>query len=104
MAFEDREKILERLREAASSDTDWSVWADWFVVWLLNHPGSETFRDFAEWLTPDYYEPDEYGSVNTWTFFFGYSDAEEFIETFFTDEEEAEDFRRFLKQKGVLED
>jgi len=91
----DKKKVMKFLRRAQGSDTDWAWVADCFVEWLLEHPDSEAMNDFVTWIEPGYLDEEE---PRVWDFFFGW-DEEPFIKAWFENEEEADDFRRFLARR-----
>ena len=99
-------KILKNnLRRLAGTDTDWSVAADIFVRWLLDHPESESFemlRGFLEcegenWIVDGL--PEEDRGSKCWDDFFGYGDDFESFARDWVDEDETKSYLRYAAKR-----
>ncbi len=102
-------KYLEEAREILEeifidlykhSDTDWSIYADWFIEWNVDKGfKTESFDDFTEWMY--LYNRDLITKHKTWDFFYGWESLKDFVNSFIVDSDKP-DFIRWVKQNKQL--
>jgi hypothetical protein len=98
-------KLKRRLKNLYHSDTDWSVFADWFIEWIVENDFQlESFSDFVDYIyESDTYTYTDYLYGDVWDFFFGWGNITDFI-TSWVNDKEVFSFTQWLKEKGYVDE
>jgi len=99
-----KEAVMEALernvKDIKSGKSDWSIIADYFVIWLSKNPDTESFDDFVWYIQTN--EPDWINEDVTWDPFFGIHSKGatlRFIDSW-VNEEDIPAFMDFIKKQS----
>ena len=83
------------------SDTDWSIYADWFIEWNVDRGfKTKSFDEFTEWMYLD--NRDLITKHKVWDFFYGWVSLEDFVNSFIVDSDKR-DVLRWIKQNKKID-
>jgi len=94
-----KEWLMRTFEDLYNADTDWSIWADWYIKWIVDNDFKlDTFESFVDYV---YYDPKYLRSV--WDFFYGWEDGKDFMESWVDDHEQVK-FVEWLRENRDLDD
>jgi hypothetical protein len=95
-----KEQLIDVLEETRQGNSDWCIYADAYVDWLLENPNSKTFQNFLEWVNAEgaNWDMGKYREGDVWKEFFGSYDLNSFCEDW-VDEEDVPSFKKFFRER-----
>ena len=101
-----KQKLKRKFRNLYRSDTDWCVFADWFIEWIVENDFQlATFNDFVDYIyESDTYTSTDYLNSDIWDFFYGWNNNIIDFITNWVNDKEVFSFTQWLKEKGYVDE